>query len=641
MAHVIKTVMTYPLDGNTKDFDIPFEYLARKFVVVTLIGVDRKVLTLNTDYRFSTKKTITTLQAWGQAQGYGTIEIRRYTSATERLVDFTDGSILRAYDLNISQIQTMHVAEEARDLTADTIGVNNDGDLDARGRRIVNVGFAKVDSDAVPLGQIKVMNQNAWQAQTNAERFKDEAKGFRDEAEVSRNAAEAAKARAGQSALDAKASETNAKNSETNAKDSENSAIASAAAARNSQNAAKTSEANAKTSETNAKTSEVNAKKYADDVHANVASYGANPIGSVVMSPTGKGMPGYLPMDGSQFDEKVYPELYTYLGTNVLPDWRNRYVKMADTIDKVGTTGAWGLRALSGTAASAGHHTHAITVAAGGNHTHGASTGAAGNHTHNLTVGVGGNVGGVYRLNQAVHNAGTASDRIQAAGNHTHTVSIAAAGNHSHNASAAAGGDHTHNVTIPAQGSGQNDMDHVKAWYWIKAFGTTNDEQMAQVSTAIENIRTAVNTANTAKTTADSFEARVGVLETHDAYDWLPWGHPKVAEYIDLAGNVLSSANELLFKITDKEILVHGIFRPVVANQKRNLFKLKKALPGKTKAISTYVPALVNTAAGTNTFGSMYINKVDWATDFPVQYSVQAEVNIAWYMVSLLVIHFE
>uniref|UniRef100_A0AAT9S9R9 Tail fiber protein n=1 Tax=Yersinia phage vB_YenP_WW2 TaxID=2973654 RepID=A0AAT9S9R9_9CAUD len=47
MANAIKTVLTYPLDGSNRDFNIPFEYLARKFVVVTLIGVDRKVLTLN------------------------------------------------------------------------------------------------------------------------------------------------------------------------------------------------------------------------------------------------------------------------------------------------------------------------------------------------------------------------------------------------------------------------------------------------------------------------------------------------------------------------------------------------------------------------------------------------------------------
>lgn len=204
MAGEIKTVFTYNLDGATTDFNIPFEYLARKFVVVTLIGVDRKVLVLNSDYRFATKTTISLFKAWGAADGYQQIEIRRYTSATERLVDFTDGSILRAYDLNIAQLQTIHVAEEARDLTADTIGVNNDGDLDARGRRIVNIADAKVDSDAVSLRQVKNMSQGAWQSRNEAEQFKNEAKGFKDEAKTSSDKAATSEANSANSAAKAK-----------------------------------------------------------------------------------------------------------------------------------------------------------------------------------------------------------------------------------------------------------------------------------------------------------------------------------------------------------------------------------------------------------------------------------------------------
>lgn len=246
MANVIKTVLTYQLDGSNRDFNIPFEYLARKFVVVTLIGVDRKVLTINTDYRFATRTTISLTKAWGPADGYTTIELRRVTSTTDRLVDFTDGSILRAYDLNVAQIQTMHVAEEARDLTADTIGVNNDGHLDARGRRIVNLANAVDDRDAVPFGQLKTMNQNSWQARNEALQFRNEAETFRnqaegfksesstnatntkqwrDEAKVFRDEAEQFKNTAGQYATSAGNSATAAYQSEVNA---ENSATASA-----------------------------------------------------------------------------------------------------------------------------------------------------------------------------------------------------------------------------------------------------------------------------------------------------------------------------------------------------------------------------------------------------------------------------
>lgn len=646
MANVIKTVMTYPLNGTTRDFNIPFEYLARKFIQVTLVGVDRKVLTLNTDYRFSTKTTITTTQAWGAAQGYQQLEIRRYTSATERLVDFTDGSILRAYDLNIAQIQTMHVAEEARDLTADTIGVNNEGHLDARGRRIVNLGNAVNDRDAVPFGQLKAMNQNAYDSMNKAQQYRNEAEVFKNASQGFRNEAEQFRNQAANSQQAASASQQAASISQQAAANSQQAAAASQGAAKVSETNAKTSETNAKTSEANAKLAEGEAKMYADSVHTSVASYGATPIGSVVLSPTGKAMPGYLPLDGSQFDEKVYPELFTYLGTNRLPDWRNRYVKMADTVDKVGQLGAWGLRALSGTAVSAGAHTHAITVAAGGNHTHTGTAQSSGAHTHGLDVGVGGEAGSVYRLNQSRHAVSTADDRIKASGAHTHTLAINAGGNHTHAASAAQDGSHTHSVTIPAQGSGQNDMDHVKAYYWIKAYGTTNAEQMAQVGAALESIRGAVNTANDAKTAVGTFKgqmdalsAKVGVLETHDAYDWLPHNDPRVTEYIDWTGNTPSSSEELLVKITNKEILISGIIRPTTPNAKKNLFKVKKPLPGTTRCYSGFVPALVNVGVVSGVFGSMYVNAMK-ASVFPAQYTVHAESNVSWYMVSLLVISF-
>lgn len=276
MATNIKTVMTYPLNGSTTDFNIPFEYLARKFVQVTLIGVDRKVLVLNQEYRFATKAIISTTKAWGPADGYQQIEIRRYTSATERLVDFTDGSILRAYDLNISQIQTLHVAEEARDLTADTIGVNNDGHLDARGRRIVNVADAKDPGDAITLGQVSRWNESALNSANRARAEADRATARASEAATSAgNSASSASLSRDWAIKESpvegafKSSRSYALDSMTYRDASNSSAGASAASAsaaktseintKNSEIAAKTSETNAKTSETNAKASEARA----------------------------------------------------------------------------------------------------------------------------------------------------------------------------------------------------------------------------------------------------------------------------------------------------------------------------------------------------------------------------------------------
>ena len=225
MANTIKTVMTYTLDGSTREYNIPFEYLARKFVSVTLIGVDRQALTLNSDYRFASQTVISLNRAWGPADGYTTIEFRRYTSATERLVDFTDGSILRAYDLNIAQVQTMHVAEEARDLTADTIATNADGQLDARGRRIVNLADGLADGDAISVGQVKRMNENSWQARNESLQFRNEAEQFRNSAIVEKENAGGYATIAHAYADEATASKVAAADSESIAKSSATDAL--------------------------------------------------------------------------------------------------------------------------------------------------------------------------------------------------------------------------------------------------------------------------------------------------------------------------------------------------------------------------------------------------------------------------------
>ena len=141
------TIFSYALDGSNKDFPIPFEYLARKYVVVTLEGETRQPLVLNDDFRFTGANQITTNVAWGAGDGYTTIELRRVTSATERLINFSDGSILKAYDLNTSQIQAIHIAEEARDVSSVSL-IHNGFTWNAGGRRMRNLGDPIDQKDA-------------------------------------------------------------------------------------------------------------------------------------------------------------------------------------------------------------------------------------------------------------------------------------------------------------------------------------------------------------------------------------------------------------------------------------------------------------------------------------------------------------
>lgn len=158
MAITVRTVTTFPLDDAQRDFNINFDYLARKFVQVAVIdstlSKPRKELVLGTDFRFTTKTTLNTTIAWGPNDGYDRIEIRRVTSTTERVVDFADGSILRATDLNASQVQAIHIAEEARDAALLAMPQDDMGNLDARNRRIVRLADGIESTDAINKGQL-------------------------------------------------------------------------------------------------------------------------------------------------------------------------------------------------------------------------------------------------------------------------------------------------------------------------------------------------------------------------------------------------------------------------------------------------------------------------------------------------------
>ena len=198
------TIAFYLGDGTTTDFTVPFDYLKKSFVTVrlgpgtTLTGGDYG--DTGSDYYFLDKTTIRLKVAPASGES---LTIRRYTSATERVVTFKDASILKATDLDASQVQAFHIAEEGRDILEDSLSVNREGNWDAKGKRIINVGDAVSDGDAVNLKLYKEDAKGTYQSKLDAERARD-------------RAVEA---------------ETNAKESEANAKLSEVTAQASAGTA--------------------------------------------------------------------------------------------------------------------------------------------------------------------------------------------------------------------------------------------------------------------------------------------------------------------------------------------------------------------------------------------------------------------------
>lgn len=206
------TIIIYEGDGTRTDFTVPFDYLKKSFVTVrlgtgtTLTGGDYG--DTGSDYYFLDKTTIRLKVAPASGES---LTIRRYTSATERVVTFKDASILKATDLDTSQVQAFHIAEEGRDILEDSLSVNREGNWNAKGKRIINVGDAVGDSDAVNLKVYKKDTKGVYQSRVEAEKARDRA----IEAETNAKESEAK----------AKASETNSKTSETVAKASAGTAV--------------------------------------------------------------------------------------------------------------------------------------------------------------------------------------------------------------------------------------------------------------------------------------------------------------------------------------------------------------------------------------------------------------------------------
>lgn len=200
------TIAIYTGDGTTTDFTVPFDYLAKKFVKVSvgltvLEGGDYG--DTSKDFYFLDK---TTVRLRTPPQAGAEVTIRRYTSATDRIVSFKDASILKASDLDASSIQTIHIAEEGRDVINDALIVDKDGNWNAKGNRITNVGNPVADSDAINYGVYKADALGAYQA--------------RIESEKARDRAVLAETNSKKSEVNSKRSEENAKLSEVNAQTS-------------------------------------------------------------------------------------------------------------------------------------------------------------------------------------------------------------------------------------------------------------------------------------------------------------------------------------------------------------------------------------------------------------------------------------
>ena len=180
------TIIIYQGDGNTTSFTIPFDYLKKTFVKVFLdTSTELKggsSSDATADYYFKDATTIQLTKIVPTSTQ--TITIRRYTSATERVASFRDGSVLYAKDLDISQVQAFHIAEEGRDILNDALTIDRNGNWDAKNKRITRVGNPVETTDAVNkqyVDSVVDMQKTLGEYEATTKGYRDESEGFRDE----------------------------------------------------------------------------------------------------------------------------------------------------------------------------------------------------------------------------------------------------------------------------------------------------------------------------------------------------------------------------------------------------------------------------------------------------------------------------
>jgi hypothetical protein len=167
------TIKTYVSDGTQTIYTFEFEYLSKAFVTVLVEGIPVGFALTDT-YQI-------TLDA-PAAQG-DVIIIKRETDP-DRLVQFVDGSILLANDLNVSAMQAIHIAAEALDAAGASLILDETGAYSASFRRIADVGDPIQGRDAV----------NKQWVENDVQSSVVQARSARDAAQAAQGSAETAEA---------------------------------------------------------------------------------------------------------------------------------------------------------------------------------------------------------------------------------------------------------------------------------------------------------------------------------------------------------------------------------------------------------------------------------------------------------------
>ena len=264
IAIKLATSITYTADGSQTNFSVPFDYLRPSFVHVSVNDAE-----VSEGFTISNRMVM-----FDSAPAKDSIVHIYRSTPTTRLVSWADASILKAKDMTVSEVQQLHILEEASDWskTNSIVLDEESGAWQGRKCRVSNVADPKDAQDAVTKNYLDneessmMQRMNAIKTQTEqlmntAGNYKDNAYNSAQSANMSatsaaesarlaegyKNVAETAKSDASLYAANAKTSADNAGASKEAAQSAATTASNFASDARNSAGEAKTYKDNAKT----------------------------------------------------------------------------------------------------------------------------------------------------------------------------------------------------------------------------------------------------------------------------------------------------------------------------------------------------------------------------------------------------------
>lgn len=282
IAIKLATSITYTADGSQTNFSVPFDYLRPAFVHVAINDAE-----VSEGFTISNRMIM-----FDSAPAKDSIVHIYRNTPTTRLVSWADASILKAKDMTISEVQQLHILEEASDWskTNSIVLDEESGVWQGRKFRVSNIADPKDAQDAVTKNYIdneeSSMMQRMNAIKTQTEQLMNTAGNHKDNAYNSAQSASTSAASAAESARLAEGyknvAETaksnaslyaaNAKTSADNAGASKEAAQSAATTASNFASDARNSAGEAKTYKDNAKTYMDNAKNYSENVNVFVPS---------------------------------------------------------------------------------------------------------------------------------------------------------------------------------------------------------------------------------------------------------------------------------------------------------------------------------------------------------------------------------